>query len=47
MILRALTITLQAPSLVEKAELFQVRFTPQLRADGVYKCKMDVKSTWY
>ena len=37
---RAMTITLQALSLVEKVELVQVRFTLCLRDHGVCECKM-------
>jgi hypothetical protein len=44
--LRAVTIALQALSLVEKVEPVQVRFTLCLRTNGVSECKMDVKSTW-
>ena len=35
--------TLQALSLVEKAEPVQVHFTLRLRDQGVCECKMDVK----
>jgi hypothetical protein len=43
-----MTITLQALSLAEKAELVQVRSTPMLEGptEHISKCKMDVKSTW-
>ena len=41
-----MTIVIQALSLVEKAELVQVRFTLCLGTNGVRKCKMDVKCTW-
>ena len=41
-----MTITLQALSLVERAEPVQVRFTLRLRDQGVCESKMDVKSTW-
>jgi hypothetical protein len=42
------TITLQALSLVEKAEPVQVRFTPSYTwgTNGVCEFNMDVKSTW-
>ena len=40
------TITLQALTLVEKAEPVQVCFKLLLRTNGVGECKMDVKSTW-
>jgi hypothetical protein len=41
-----MTITLQAPSLVEKVELVQVCSTLRLRTNIVSEYKMDVKSTW-
>ena len=40
------TMIFQALSLVENAELVQVRFTLPLRTNEVCEYKMDVKSTW-
>ena len=40
------TLTLQALSLVEKAEPVEVRFTLRLRTTGVWECRMNVKSRW-
>jgi hypothetical protein len=39
-------MTLEALSLMEKAEPVQVHFRLLLGINGVCECKMDVKSTW-
>ena len=42
-----MTTTLQALSLVEKAETVQVRFQHYAwGTNGVFECEMDIKSTW-